>query len=149
MDSHTPLTAAEIEDWRNILEANKSLNPCKWPEARVISEKMFKDFPRLLSMLTPPTDAALREAVENAQQGLCVPTLNPDNPYCAVDKMAVRTLIRAVQATRLTGEQREAVQNVVRKTESRQCICGDGYLCARCEILGDVCAAFPGVCEEG
>lgn len=51
--------------------------------------------------------------------------------------------VERLKAHRLTGEQAKAVKNINRKTESRQCICGDGYLCARCEILGELRAAFP------
>ncbi len=62
----TPLTAQEIEDWHNRLAANKSLDPRKWPEAIEVGAMMFRDFPRLLSMLTPAPLSPDVEAAEKA-----------------------------------------------------------------------------------
>ena len=138
MDSRKPLTAGEIEDLRRLVE-----------EYRICGDWTFFErgdvacfLPRLLSLLTPPPDAAVREAVEHLSSGW------GESAAASRFKGHVYTLIRAVQAPRLTPEQVEAVRNVSRKTESRQCICGDGYMCARCEILCDLLTAFPELMGE-
>lgn len=60
-DQHKPLTAAEIEELRQVC-ANYANPNCGATGDEV--HMAFGCIPRLLSMLTPPTDAALREAVE-------------------------------------------------------------------------------------
>jgi hypothetical protein len=59
---------------------------------------MRNALPRLLSMLTPPTDAAMREAVAYLTNGW------EENAEASMFKAHVETLIRAVQAPRLTPE---------------------------------------------
>ena len=63
-----------------------------------------KNLPHLLSMLTPPPDAAVREAVERLSAGVNGPWEGAGTMFADI-----RTLLRAVQATRLTDEQVEAV----------------------------------------
>ena len=60
---------------------------------------MLNEFDRLLSMLTPPPDAAVREAVEHLSSGW------GESAAASRFKGHVYTLIRAVQAPRLTTEQ--------------------------------------------
>lgn len=74
---------------------------------------MEKENARLLSRLTPPPDAAVREAVEQVdgeiRVGEKVGLIN-DLSSIPVEIKTLRTLLRAVQAPRLTEEQEEAVK---------------------------------------
>ena len=141
MDSSKPLTAGEIEELKEEIRT--------MPHKEFFGENLqplVDDHSRLLSLLTPPPDAAVREAVErldNSEYTISLDGSQDDTKQMWEDIDTLIAHARAVHAPRLTPEQVEAVKNVNRKTESRQCICGDGYLCARCEILGELSEAFP------
>lgn len=66
--------------------------------------------PRLLTMLTSPTDAALREAVERLEKVAYFKVRSGEKLVDAHPHL--RTLLRAVQAQRLTKEQVEAVESM-------------------------------------
>lgn len=93
---------------------------------------MRNNLPCLLSLLTPPTDAELREAVESAESLLA--QVEPGK-YC-VWEWPLRILLRVVQAPRLTGEQEEAIKEVA--------VFIKHYGCE--EDYKKLCAAFPDVC---
>ena len=59
MDSRKPLGAGEIEELKRI-SADYDKHGVEWKEAMFALNAL----PRLLSLLTPPPDAAVREAVE-------------------------------------------------------------------------------------
>lgn len=131
IDQHKPLTAAEIEELRE-LEAKATPGPWEVGETDKYGQQTVGDkfitllscwhhsvesleeesianasliavmrnaLPRLLSMLTPLTDAEVREAVERMREDLRHFAL--DDPM----KSDIDTLLRAVQAPRLTAEQ--------------------------------------------
>lgn len=84
--------------------------------------------PRLLSMLTPPPDAAVREAVEQVdgeiRVGEKVGLIN-DLSSIPVEIKTLRTLLRAVQAPRLTAEQRKVMRQMISMLEKPfHCRCG-------------------------
>lgn len=112
-DQHKPLTTAEIEELMERIETALALHheggplaetPLKIPAG---AYRALVDAKRLLSLLTPPTDAELREAVERHEQMLEL--LHTGNEAWIAD---CRLILRAVQAPRLTGEQvKEAYLN--------------------------------------
>lgn len=74
--------------------------------------------PRLLSMLTPPTDAAVREAVEELERKLAWLRSHPKEESANVGIVQLRIdldillhYVRAVQTPRLTVEQVECLKN--------------------------------------
>jgi len=132
-DSRKPLTAWEIEELRK-LEAKATPEPWRveqrgangdvrlcgkdeYGDECVLADYMGWDtddfalvaamrnaLPRILSMLTPPTEAEVRKAFGN----VCYRMNMRDH----VEYEDVETLLRAVQAPRLTGEQvKEAYLN--------------------------------------
>lgn len=146
-DQHKPLTAAEIEELRE-LEAKATPGPWEVGETDKYGQQTVGDkfitllscwhhsvesleeesianasliavmrnaLPRLLSMLTPPTDAELREAVERHEQMLEL--LHTGNEAWIAD---CRLILRAVQAPRLTREQEEAVKSCVEMFENQE-----------------------------
>lgn len=100
-DQHKPLTAAEIEELRRIAALEE---PTLADLADVASQ-----LDRLLSMLTPPTDTELREAVERME---CVLLSRLLDGVANVEVMYadLSVLLRAAKAPRLTPEQVEAVK---------------------------------------
>lgn len=106
---HKPLTAAEIEELRK--EAARVYPDDGTVQTVVLRRKTFVG---LMSMLTQPTDAAVREAVRYAFRdgvngfGMYESETGPYIPAKAYDKLL--SYIRAVQATRLTREKREAAK---------------------------------------
>ena len=113
-DQHKPLTAGGIEDLQNLIEEYRICGDWTFFEREAVACFL----PRLLSMLTPPPDAAVREAVEEAQPiptadevvqaGRTVQGLREGGTAHLNHIRAVQVLLRAVQATRLAGEQVEA-----------------------------------------
>jgi len=101
MDSHKPLTAAEIEELKALLDADPDM-PVGQDTVRA-----------LLSKLTPPPDAAVREAVEAAER-YAMPNIAfqelISTPHLSSKHLS--TLLRAVQAPRLTEEQREFLMHI-------------------------------------
>ena len=89
MDSRKPLTAGEIEELAHV---NREIQDCGGVWLDYQASKIVNALPRLLSLLTPPPDAAVREAVE---------WLNKASHSPATQE-AIRTLLRAVQAARET-----------------------------------------------
>ena len=176
MDSRKPLTAGEIEELKKAYSHARETGNIEL--IFKVMNDVFDALHRLLSLLTPPPDAAVREAVEFSAEARCsrlargilrigkklrvmradmasqtdaliaaMYAINDAGILMPDEVLNYVSTERAVQAPRLTGVQMEAVRNVNRKTESLQCICGDGYLCARCEILGELSSAFPGAFE--
>ena len=96
MDSRKPLTAGEIEELRRIAALEE---PTLHDLAEVASQ-----LDRIVDALTPPPDAAVREAVEHLSSGW------GESAAASRFKGHVYTLIRAAQAQRLTPEQMEAVK---------------------------------------
>lgn len=119
-EQHKPLTAAEIEELKDALQGADDLLCIAFkfgiqePEEGSIGGKIrhaLRDtIPRLFSILTPPTDAALREAVERCEAHIRAHT---GHVYSLGE--AIATLLRAVQAPRLTGEQVELVNSELAK----------------------------------
>lgn len=125
MDSHKPLTVTEIEELgrlHGIVTQDRIEFPNRSPHYyEYFCRMMFDALPRLLSLLTPPPDAAVREAVEEISQelalppcwceGSCADELDGAGPcYFEVEEKHLRTIIlRAGQAQLLTEEQREAI----------------------------------------
>lgn len=72
---------------------------------------MRNALPRLISLLTPPPDAAVREAVDVLSAAVSEDD-DASNYLDNIHTPEVRTLLRAVQATRLTGEQREFLMHI-------------------------------------
>ena len=94
MDSRKPLTAGEIEELKEEIRT--------MPHKEFFGENLqplVDDHSRLLSLLAPPPDAAVREAVEHLSSGW------GESAAASRFKGHVYTLIRAVQAPRLTTEQ--------------------------------------------
>lgn len=78
--------------------------------------------PRLLSLLPPPSDAAVREAVEWLNDELRTAPVVGNKPLiwtCEADYL--RTLLRAVQAPRMTGEQVSALITARRNLLAAEC----------------------------
>ena len=120
MDSRKPLTAGEIQNPKVFCFPVMVRDDAGIHEGQE-SFVRASDYARLLSMLTPPTDAAVREAVEEISQELALPPcwcegsgadeLDGTGPcFFEVGERHLRILLRAVQAPRLTVEQREALK---------------------------------------
>lgn len=104
MDSRKPLTAGEIEEL-NVAATKFAGHGGKGifvPDAM----RVFELLPCLLSTLTPPPDAAVREAVERCEAHIRAHT---GHVYSLGE--AISILLRAVQAPRLTGEQVEQIRH--------------------------------------
>jgi len=109
---HKPPTTAEIEELKQLC-ANYANPCCGVVEADVW--KAFNALPRLLSLLTTPTDAAVREAVEEAEIAIIHERhLHNMGECCTIRSSHLRTLLRAVQAPRLTGEQVDELATCVK-----------------------------------
>lgn len=151
MDSRKPLTAGEIEEMKQLC-ADYANPACGVVDADVW--KAFQALPRLLSMLeatdtalvmddggsvppllTPPPDAAVREAVEFWADAETCP---PIRSRWAEFRHHALVLLRAVQAPRLTEEQRKAVK----EAKEVFAISGDVKLANR------LAAAFPELAGE-
>lgn len=104
---------------------------------------------RIAALLTKPMDAELRAAVENLGRFVtdlegCT-SFQAGKSVVAMIERDIRTLLRAVQAQRLTGEQIEAVKEADAALELNQCFCADGYVCTRCKGRAAIRAAFRSV----
>lgn len=127
MTSRKPLGAEEIEELRELLEKEKYSLPLevRGHYARAvqygydgcdieIDDTMHalicgavNALPRLLSMLTPPPDAEVKEAVNHMKTMLVVSRSDELGPIVMCNEYHLRTLLRAVQSPRLTDEQKE------------------------------------------
>lgn len=132
-DQNKPPSAAEIEELKDI--ARRYYDPedgIQWDEALVA----VRAIPRLLSMVQPPTDAAVREAVDAAEH-YAMPNMAfqelINTPHLSSNHL--RTLLRAVQAPSLNPMQVEAVKN------ARWVLRDLNYTAAANELE----AAFPGL----
>lgn len=102
-DQHKPLTAAEIDDakkysaWLHSMAEKHGKGGVLNADGRSLG-RAGDSIDRLLSLLTPPTDAALREAVERVRAYTRVAFIDADV------FMDIHFLLRAVQAPRLTGD---------------------------------------------
>ena len=103
MDSRKPLTAGEIQNPKVFCFPVMVRDDAGIHEGQE-SFVRASDYARLLSMLTPPPDAAVREAVESLQRMVDMDTFVDAT---AVKMQALVSYVRAVQAPRLTGEQVE------------------------------------------
>jgi hypothetical protein len=106
--SNAPLTAAEIEEIKALVGNHYTTWESDDKEAAATY------LARLLSMLTPPPDAAVRAAVKNAEElldGVHVGSSIADGlKVVRIRPESLRTILRAVQAPRLTPAQIEAIQ---------------------------------------
>ena len=136
MDSHKPLTAGEIEELKEEIRT--------MPHKEFFGENLqplVDDHSRLSAMLTPPPDAAVKEAVERLTQR-CDHDEMEGWSSISINIKDIRTLLRAVQAPpRLTEEQEEAVQFACSILNGKN---GDRAY-ARRSIKKAFPAAFPGL----
>lgn len=105
------LTQAEIEALRMLNREYRECGDWTFDER----EEVANALPRLLAMLTPPADAAVREAVDICEDMIRWAGLRQQ------ERSALRTLlshVRAAQAPRLTGERLEAVKDAVNRLDS-------------------------------
>ena len=109
MDSSKPLTVGEIEALKSI-SADYGKHGVEWKEAMFVLEAL----PRLLSLLTPPPDAAVREAVERLSAGVNGPWEGSGSMFADI-----RTHLRAVQAPRPSSEQHRVVRIAVINADLR------------------------------
>ena len=102
MDSRKPLTAGERQEIGVLLyrAGFEIANGGTVDETDVAD--MHRTCRRLLSLLTPPSDAAVKEAVESLQRMVDMDTFVEAT---AVKMQALLSYVRAVQAPRLTTEQ--------------------------------------------
>ena len=121
MDSRKPLTAG-VEELIERIETALALHneggplastPMKIPAG---AYRALVDAKRLLSLLTPPTDAAVREAVEWIEKQL-------NNGWweklAAAKARILLSYVRAVQAPRLSSEQHRVVRIAVINADLR------------------------------
>lgn len=131
MCSHKQLGAGETENLK-VLYAEYCRNGGGLEDKQL--DAVMSALPRLLSMLTPPPDAELREAVEAAEECIRVGgwghLFNEDHLH-----IVIRALIRAVQAPRLTGEQEAVLRAAVCWGESRKHAGNPGYSVGAAEKL--------------
>ena len=142
------LSAAEIKATRSTMLDGGELCPSISGELAVLD---WDDYTRLLSMLQPPADAAVREAVED----MTIDLSDADsfgNKMTVVNSSYLRTLLSYVRATRAEAERDEArgrveeMRDKVRRFKTRYEIPGhpDGELS---DALDDVLALAE--CGEG
>jgi hypothetical protein len=145
MTSHKPLGAGEIEELK-ALHSRADVAFSHGDEASELQAigQILEYLPRLLSMLTPPPEAEVREAVEQveydlnkASYGGCV---GPTDEW-SFFVWSVRTLLRAVQSPRLTEEQREAILDA---DHTLDLLCN-----GKSEAAAILRAAFPEAFEVG
>lgn len=149
---HKPLTVAEIEELMERIETALALHheggplaetPLKIPAG---AYRALVDAKRLLSLLTPPTDAEVREAVGRIETRMYP---FPDGGYGLLHPGPsaddIRTLLRAVQAPRLTGDQEGGIREAEAALSMQPCCCGAGFICTRCLGMRKLRAAFPGL----
>jgi len=111
MNSRKPLTVGEIEELGRLHDAAianmETFHGKRAEDYPHLCELMFKALPSLLSMLTPPPDAAVREAVEWIEW-----QINKGwwEELAASKARTLLSYVRAVQSPRLTPEQVEAVK---------------------------------------
>ena len=111
MDSRKPLTAGQIEE---LALVSREIQDCGGVWLDYQASKIVSALPRLLSMLTPPPDAAVREAVEYAE--VC---LSDQSGCTALGNKHLRTLLRAVQSPRPSSEQHRVVRIAVINADLR------------------------------
>ena len=130
MDSSKPLTVGEIEELKRI-SADYDKHGVEWEEAMFVLAAL----PRLLSLLTPPPDAAVCEAVERLSRFDYRWGRDLGTTAVRVDDLHI--LLRAVQAPRPSSEQHRVVRIAVINADLR----GDTE---ESEALRE---AFPGAFE--
>lgn len=114
MDSRKPLTAGERQEIGVLLYRAGFETATGGTVDETDVADLHRTCRRLLSLLTQPPDAAVREAVERissladnlATASKCLMLKDTVRNH----SLDLRTLLRAVQAPRLTGEQVEAVK---------------------------------------
>ena len=106
---------------------------------------MEKENSRLLSLLTPPPDAAVREAVRRVQGAVNTAEGNGGMQFIPADVATLRTLLRAVQSPRLTKEQASVLCLLVNMVRTF----GDKITVSeRIDAMDRARAAFPELAGE-
>ena len=114
MDSRKLLTAGEIEELKQL---NREIQDCGGVWLDYQASKIVNALPRILSLLTPPPDAAVKEAVERLSRFDYRWGRDLGTTAVRVDDLHI--LLRAVQAPRPSSEQHRVVRIAVINADLR------------------------------